>query len=95
MSRKIASAVQKSAHGELGRNITETVEDWIRENKSVPGLLLLRMVFKYYSMGRPAEAMFNLMLISEAMRLNLIIKFCASIKRLGVDLNRCTKQFTA
>ena len=28
------------------------------------------------------------------MRLNLRIKFCASIKRLGVDLNRCTKQFT-
>ena len=60
LSRKIASAVQENAHGELGRNITETVEDWIRENKSVPGLLLLRMVFKYYSTGRPAEAMFNL-----------------------------------
>ena len=38
--------------------------------------------------------LFYLILICEAMRLNLRIKFCASIKRLGVDLNRCTKQFT-
>ena len=60
LSRKIATAVQKNAHGELGRNITETVEDWIRGNRSVPGLVLLRMVFRYYSTGRPAEAMFNL-----------------------------------
>ena len=33
-------------------------------------------------------------LICETMWLNLRIRFCASIKQLGVDLNRCTKQFT-
>ena len=42
-----------------------------------------------------SENCFCLIFICETMRLKLRMWFCVSIKRLGVVLNCCTKQFTA
>ena len=60
LSRKLSSQLQRIATGELGRQITQKVEDCLKQGKSAPGLVLLRMILKYYSSGRHAEAVFNL-----------------------------------
>jgi len=60
LSRKIAAVLQKVAEGNLGRNITQTAEDWIKQGKSVPGLVLLRIILQYYATGRQSDAVFNL-----------------------------------
>jgi len=60
LSRKFASALQEKATGELGRKITLTVAKWLSEGKSAPGLLLFRIVVRYYATGRAAEALYNI-----------------------------------
>ena len=43
-SRRITAKLQSSATGELGRQITSLVEDWLRQGRSAPAVLLLRKI---------------------------------------------------
>ena len=61
LSRKLATALQKIATGELGRRITQKAEDYMKEGRSVPGLVLLRVVQMDYSTNHQAEVLFNLL----------------------------------
>ena len=56
----MAAALQKIATGELGRCITQKAEDCLKNGKSVPGLILFRLIVKYYATGRHVETVFNL-----------------------------------
>ena len=49
LSMKLTAALQRVAQGDLGRRITEKVEDGLQMGRSTPGLVLLRMVFKHFS----------------------------------------------
>ena len=52
LSRKIAALLQRLGTGELGRKITQTAEDWIKTGRSVPGLVLLRLILLLYRQER-------------------------------------------
>ena len=60
LSREITSKLQHIATGELGRNITQLVEDWLKTGRSAPGLLLLRTIIRYFATGRAPDALYNL-----------------------------------
>ena len=66
LSRKIAATLQEKATGQVGRIITQTAGNWIKEGKSVPGLLLLRIIVKYFATGRAADALFNITICNES-----------------------------
>jgi len=59
LSREITSKLQNMAQGELRRQITQVVEDWQKQRKSAPGLLLLRMILKHFATGRAPDALYN------------------------------------
>ena len=48
------------ATGELGRFITQIVEDWLKPKRTAPGLLLLRIILTHYATGRAPDALYNL-----------------------------------
>ena len=52
--------LQNMATGELGRNITQIVEDWLKAGRSALGLLILRIVSRYFATGRAPDALYNL-----------------------------------
>jgi len=60
LSKKLAAALQKIATGELGRKISQIAEDYLKRGRSVPGLVLLRVIQMDYSTNRQAEVVFNL-----------------------------------
>ena len=67
LSRKLATRLQEIASGELGREITQLTEDWMRGHghskgvgSSVPGLVLWRVILTAYATGRQPEAVSNL-----------------------------------
>ena len=51
----MATASQKIAHGELGREITLTVSRALAEKRAARGLELLRLICAYYAANRTAE----------------------------------------
>ena len=59
LSREVMARLQNMATGELGRNITQLVEDWLKAGRSAPGLLILRTVSRYFATGRAPDAFFN------------------------------------
>jgi hypothetical protein len=60
LSREIMAKLQNNATGELGLNITQIVEDWLKAGRSAPGLLILRTVSRYFATGRAPDALCNL-----------------------------------
>ena len=60
LSRDIAAKLQHIASGELGRCITQLVEDWLKIGRSTPGLLVLRTIIRYFATGRAPDALYNL-----------------------------------
>ena len=60
LDRKLAAAIYKQAHGELGRQLTQRNEDAIKnELRTARGRELYFLVLKYYSTGRTAELMYS------------------------------------
>jgi hypothetical protein len=59
LSRELTAKLQNMATGELGRNITQIVEDWLHSGRSAPGLLILRTVSRYFATGRAPDALYN------------------------------------
>ena len=57
LSRKITGKLQNMATGELGRFITQIVEDWLKTKRTAPGLLLLRIILTHYATGRAPDAL--------------------------------------
>ena len=51
LSRECAAKFQSIATGELGRLITQIVEEWLKKGKSAPALVLLRTIVDYYHTG--------------------------------------------
>ena len=60
LDRKLASALSRTATGELGRLLMQASEDALNENRSVRGRELLFIIMNYYSTGRTAEALFSI-----------------------------------
>ena len=54
LSKRLATALQKIAHGELGREITQRVSRALDEKRSACGLELLRIICAYYATNRTA-----------------------------------------
>ena len=60
LDRRLSAALQRIAHGELGRQITQAAEDALREGRAVRGRELLRLIIKYFQTNRTADAVYNL-----------------------------------
>ena len=67
MSSKLAIRLREIASGELGRVITQLIEDWMKgyghsngAGSSVPGLVLCRLILKACATGPQSEAVDNL-----------------------------------
>ena len=60
LDRKLASALSKTATGELGRLLTQASEDALSEDRSIRGRELLFIILRYYATGKTAEVMFSL-----------------------------------
>ena len=60
LSRKIAAALQKVAPSEIGRKITRMTESYVKQDKAIPGLVILRKIVEYYSTSRQAEVIFHI-----------------------------------
>ncbi len=60
LSRKLAAALQKVATSEIGRKITRMTESYVKQDKAIPGLVILRKIVEYYSTSRQAEVIFHI-----------------------------------
>ena len=56
LDRRLSAALQRIAHGELGRQITQAAEDALREGRAVRGRELLRLIIRYFQTNRTADA---------------------------------------
>ena len=62
--------LQKHATGDLGRLITQKTDDCIKKGQSVPGLVLLRLIFRKYASNRQADAVYNLIDLQKVKMVN-------------------------
>ena len=60
LDRRISASLQKIAQGELGRQITQAAEDALKENRSIKGLEILRIMIRYFQTNRTADAVYTL-----------------------------------
>ena len=60
LDKRISAAVQRAAHGQLGRQITQHVTLVLKEGRSARGRELLRMVFRYYLTNRTQEQVYRI-----------------------------------
>ena len=60
LDRKLAAAVSKISHGELGRTLTLTSNSALNRGQSARGRVLLQMVFSHYASGKNAELMYDI-----------------------------------
>ena len=61
LSRECSAKFQSIATGELGRNITQIVEEWLKKGKSAPALVLLRTIVNYYDTGSAPGILYNIL----------------------------------
>ena len=61
LSRKMSSKFQSVATGQLGIMITQVVEEWLLQGKSVPALVLLREIVNYYDTGNAPGILYNIL----------------------------------
>jgi uncharacterized protein (DUF1684 family) len=60
LDRKLAAALTKISHGELGRQLTLTSNAALSSGQVARGRVLLALVFEYYSAGKNAMVMFDI-----------------------------------
>ena len=60
LDRKLAAAISKTSHGELGRSLTLTSNASLNRGQSARGRVLLQIVFSHYSSGKNAELMYDI-----------------------------------
>ncbi len=60
LSTKLAAAFLKVVKGELARRIQQLIEDSMKENLSVPGLVIGRLISDWYRTTSQGEAMYSL-----------------------------------
>ena len=61
LSRKTSAKFQSIATGELGRNITQIVEEWLQRGEMTPTLVLLRAIVVYYDTGSAPGVVYNIL----------------------------------
>jgi hypothetical protein len=66
LSVKLANALTLTVKGELARRITLETERSLRHGKTVPGLVLLRMLTEWYKTNKNAESMYNILNLRES-----------------------------
>ena len=54
-----APNLHKLCTGELGRQITLINEQWIKKDMFMPGLLVLRMIIRYFATDKGPDACFS------------------------------------
>ena len=57
----MAAKFQSIATGELGRRITQIVEEWLQKGETIPALVLLRAIVNYYDTGSAPGALYNIL----------------------------------
>ncbi len=60
LDRKLAAALTKIAHGEIGRQITQATTIALNNNMVARGRVLLALVFRYYASGSNAQVLYAL-----------------------------------
>ena len=65
LSRECAAKFQSIATGELGRNITQIVEEWLKKGRTAPALVLLRTIVNYYDTGSAPGILYNILILYE------------------------------
>ena len=65
LDRKLAAAISRISHGELGRTLTLTRSSALNRGQSARGRVLLQIVFSHYSSGKNAELMYDINHIQE------------------------------
>ena len=60
LSRKISLGLQKQCKSDLGHRVSQMVEDNMNLGRTIPGLVLLRFLVKWYASGTKNEQMYAL-----------------------------------
>ena len=60
LSRQTAAALQKVATSEIGRKLTRMTESYVKQDKAILGLVILRKIVEYHSTSRQAEVIFHI-----------------------------------
>ena len=68
LDAKLLSAVTDKAHGELGREITQKIEEFAKVGRMLRGRQALRMIYNYMKVSEQAGALFD---ISDLMNVRL------------------------
>ncbi len=58
--RKLAAALAKMAHGEIGREVAQKSNTCLNNNTIARGRVLLAIVFRYYASGQNGQAMYDM-----------------------------------
>ena len=60
LDRKLADALAKVAHGEIGRHITQATTTALNNNMVARGRVLLALDLRYYTSGNNAQVLYDL-----------------------------------
>ena len=60
LDRRLSSALQRMAHGELGRQITLAAEAELRGGRSTKGIVILRLICHYYKTNKTEDLVYEI-----------------------------------
>ena len=60
LDRKLAAALTRIAHGELGRELSQKTTESLNRNEIVRGRTLLAIVFRYYAHGNNGQVLYDM-----------------------------------
>ena len=60
LDHRLSSALQRIAQGELGRQITLAAEAELRAGRAIKGLVILRMICKYYQTNKTSDLVYDI-----------------------------------
>ena len=60
LDRRLSSALQRIAQGELGRQSTLAAEAELRNGRSVKGIGILRLICHYYQTNKTADLVYDI-----------------------------------
>ena len=60
LDRKLAAALTRIAHGEIGRELSQKTTESLSWNEIVRGRALLAIVFRYYAHGNNGQVLYDM-----------------------------------
>ena len=60
LGRKLAAALTKIAHGEIGRELTQATTRALSHGRIIRGRVLLAIVFRHYASGNSGQVLYDM-----------------------------------